>query len=101
MRPAADLRLAAIDLEAALDILVPPLTEEGWEFPERTPSFLSLSLVTWDRVLSVVACDAALVVDLNTRPDILLGWLYTDALNIADVVLAPYFLIWDVTLGTI
>ena len=83
------MQLEAIDLEAALDILVPPLTEAGWEFPERTPSSLSLSLVTWDRVLSVVSCVDALIVDLNTRLDVLLGWLYTVALNIADVVVAP------------
>ena len=83
------MRLEAIDLEAALDILLPPLTEEGWEFPEQMLSSFSLSLVTWDRVLSVVACVDAIIVDLNTRPDVLIGWLYTFALNIADVVVAP------------
>ena len=75
MRPAADVRWEAINLEAALDILLPPLTEEGWGLPERTPSSLYLSRVTWDRVLSVVACVVALIVDLNTRPDVLVGWL--------------------------
>ena len=85
MRPAADQRLAAIDLVAALDILVPPLNEEGWEFPEQFPSFLSLSLVTWNRVLFDLVCNVLLVVDLNTCPDVLLDWLYTLALNIVFV----------------
>ena len=76
----------AIDNEAALDILLPPFTEEGWGFPERTPSSHYLSLVIWDRVLSVVACVDALIIDLNTRPDVLVGWLYTFALSIADVI---------------
>ena len=71
---------------AALDILVPSVTEAGWEFPERLPSSLSLSLVTWDRVLLDVACDCALIVDLNTCPDVLVGWLYTFARNIVVVV---------------
>ena len=79
------MRLAAIDLVAALDILLPSLTEAGWEFPERLPSSLSLSLATWDRVLFDVACESVLIVDLNTRPDVLLGWLYTFALNIVFV----------------
>ena len=70
---------------AALDILVPSFTEAGWEFPERLPSSLSLSLVTWDRVLLDVACDAVLIVDLNTCLDVLLGWLYMLARNIVFV----------------
>ena len=85
MRPTADLRLAAIDLVAALDLLLPSLTEAGWEFPERLPSSLSLPRVTWDRVLLVVAVEAMLIVDFNTRLDVLFGWLYTLALNIVLV----------------
>ena len=76
----------AIDLEAALDILPPPLTEAGWEFPERSPSSLYLSLSTWDRVLSVVACIVALIVGFGTRPDVLADWVYTFALSISDAI---------------
>ena len=94
------MQLAAIDLVAALDKLLPSLTEEGREFPERLPSSLSLSLVTSDRVLFDLACDAVLVVDLNTRPDVLLGWLYTFTLNIV-VVVGPVVSDLVVTLGTI
>ena len=72
------MRLAAIDLEAALDILVPPLTEEGCEFPEQTSSSLSLSLSCDMGPCVVCAC-----------VDVLAGGVYTDALNIADVVAAP------------
>ena len=72
-QPTADLRLAAIDLVAALDKLLPSLTEEGWEFPERLPSSLSLSLVTWDRVLRDVVVEAELFVDLSTHPDVFVG----------------------------
>ena len=70
---------------ATLDTLLPSLTEAGWEFPERLSSSLSLSLVTWDRVLFDVACEAMLIVDLNTHLDVLLGWLYTLACNIVVV----------------
>ena len=91
-QPTADPRLAAIDLVAALDKLLPSLTEEGWEFPERLPSSLSLSLVTWDRVLRDVAVEAVLFVDLSTRPDVLAGFIYTYARNIV-LVLTALFLV--------
>ena len=80
------MRLAAIDLVATLDTLS-SLTEAGWWFPGRLPSSLSLSLVTWDRVLRDVVVEARLFVDLSTRPDVL-GLLYTLALNIV-VLKAP------------
>ena len=80
------MRREAIDLEAALDILHPPLTEEGWEFPERIPSSLFLSLLPWDRVLSVVACIVALIVDLGTCPDVLADLVYTFGCNISDAI---------------
>ena len=48
-----------------------------------------------------VACDAVLIVDLHTRPDVLLGWLYTFALNIVVVAGPVVSDFWDVTLGTI
>ena len=66
------MRLAAIDLVATLDTLS-SLTEAGWWFPGRLPSSLSLSLVTWDRVLRDVVVEAELFVDLSTHPDVFVG----------------------------
>ena len=71
-RCAAESWLAAIDLVATLDTLS-SLTEAGWWFPGRLPSSLSLSLVTWDRVLRDVVVEAELFVDLSTHPDVFVG----------------------------
>lgn len=80
------MRRDAIDLKAALDTLPSSLTEAGWEVPQCMPSSLSLSLSTWDRVLSVVACVVALIVDFCTRPDVLADPVYTFALSISDAI---------------
>ena len=84
----------------ALDKLLPSLTEAGREFPGRLPSSLSLSLVTWDRALLVVAVEALLDGYLSARPDVLAVFVYTFARNIVLVVrcVVPGFVV--VTLGT-
>jgi len=69
-----------------LDKLLPSLTEAGREFPGRLPSSLSLSLVTWDRALLVVAVEAMLDGYLSARPDVLAVFVYTFARNIVLVV---------------
>ena len=69
-----------------LDKLLPSLTEAGREFPGRVPSSLSLSLVTWERALLVVAVEAVLDGYLSTRPDVLVVFAYTFARNIVLVV---------------
>ena len=68
-----------------LDKLLPSLTEAGREFPGRLPSSLSLSLVTWDRALLVVAVEAMLDGYLIARPDVLVVFVYACALNIVLV----------------
>ena len=68
-----------------LDKLLPSLTEAGREFPGRLPSSLSLSPVTWDRALLVVAVEAMLDGYLSARPDFLAVCVYACALNIVLV----------------
>ena len=41
--------------------------------------------MTWDHVLSVVACVVELIINFGTRPDVLAAWVYTVACNISDV----------------
>ena len=68
-----------------LDKLLPSLTEAGREFPGRLPSSLSLSLVTWDRALLVVAVEAMLDGYLSARPDVLAVFVYACAFNLVLV----------------